>query len=409
MKRPRPKYQVFISSTFEDLRDERESVIREILTLRQIPVGMEVFTATDDRGWRTIIPLIDLTDYYILILAGRYGSIDRETGKSWTHLEYEHAFSKRIPVLSFIRDLTEIKVTHTDQGEGAREKQDKLRQFIAQVKDKHHAITWRDKEDLAKKVGASLANHIREDEDSDSPRPGWFRGDSIIFSPNAVDEMARLSAENNTLRHELAKLHEANNVELAILNAEKLPLEDLTVNRKFLIYREDRTMIDPFGPDSAAYKKFIDRQNRIIWLKLKIINKGTSPASDVVVDISASPVDEMLDRSDPLPSMIRVPIGRSVALGGHVYIDSTEAVNNTGKMRQRIKTIAPGITESLLPFGLLVHGEGGENLSQTSIIARVNYCVTDRSGKKCEGEFIATAVFDGIDRLNSKTIIERFD
>lgn len=203
MKRPKPKYQVFISSTQEDLRVEREAIIREILKFHHIPIGMEAFTATDDRGWQTILPLIDVTDYYVLIIAGRYGSIDQEKGKSWTQLEYEYAIERKIPVLAFIRHREEIRISQTDQGDGAPEKQEKLLDFIRLVGLKHQTVKWRTTEELAKEVGAALTNHIRRDEDSDNPRPGWYRGDSMLFSANAVEEITRLSAENANLKQDL--------------------------------------------------------------------------------------------------------------------------------------------------------------------------------------------------------------
>jgi len=42
------KYQVFVSSTFQDLSDERELVIKAILEMGHIPVGMEMFSAADE-------------------------------------------------------------------------------------------------------------------------------------------------------------------------------------------------------------------------------------------------------------------------------------------------------------------------------------------------------------------------
>ncbi|HDZ8843871.1 TPA: DUF4062 domain-containing protein [Aeromonas dhakensis] len=42
------KYQVFISSTYEDLKDEREQVIKSVLEMGHIPVGMEMFSAADE-------------------------------------------------------------------------------------------------------------------------------------------------------------------------------------------------------------------------------------------------------------------------------------------------------------------------------------------------------------------------
>ena len=107
-RRAKPKYQVFLSSTFRDLTKEREAVTWEILKASHIPAGMENFPATDDRGWKIIQRTIDRSDYYVLIVAGLYGSLD-ETGKlSWTEREYDYAKSKGIPVLAFLREDSSI-------------------------------------------------------------------------------------------------------------------------------------------------------------------------------------------------------------------------------------------------------------------------------------------------------------
>ena len=42
------KYQIFISSTYEDLKDERNAAVKTILTMDHIPIGMEMFNAGDD-------------------------------------------------------------------------------------------------------------------------------------------------------------------------------------------------------------------------------------------------------------------------------------------------------------------------------------------------------------------------
>lgn len=41
------KYQFFISSTYEDLK-ERNKAIQAILTMNQFSIGMEMFSAADD-------------------------------------------------------------------------------------------------------------------------------------------------------------------------------------------------------------------------------------------------------------------------------------------------------------------------------------------------------------------------
>lgn len=72
------KYQVFVSSTYQDLQKERQEVMQALLELDCIPVGMELFPAADDDQWTLIKGLISDCDYYVLIVAGRYGSIDRK-------------------------------------------------------------------------------------------------------------------------------------------------------------------------------------------------------------------------------------------------------------------------------------------------------------------------------------------
>ena len=67
------KYQVFISSTFRDLIDERQDAIRSVLDLGHIPSGMEVFPAADMEQFEYIKRIVDECDYYVLVIGGRYG------------------------------------------------------------------------------------------------------------------------------------------------------------------------------------------------------------------------------------------------------------------------------------------------------------------------------------------------
>jgi hypothetical protein len=42
------RYQVFVSSTFADLKKERSNVMQTIMEMDCIPAGMELFPATDE-------------------------------------------------------------------------------------------------------------------------------------------------------------------------------------------------------------------------------------------------------------------------------------------------------------------------------------------------------------------------
>ena len=93
------KLQVFISSTYKDLQDERQAAVEAVLSTNNIPAGMELFKAGNNSQWETIKRWINDSDVYMLILGGRYGSIEPTSKKSYTHLEYEYAISQNIPVL----------------------------------------------------------------------------------------------------------------------------------------------------------------------------------------------------------------------------------------------------------------------------------------------------------------------
>lgn len=96
------KLQIFVSSTFLDLEDERGAAVEAILKSKHIPAGMELFKAGNSSQLETIKKWIDESDLYMLILGGRYGSIEPTSGKSYTQLEYEYALEKGIPVFAVI-------------------------------------------------------------------------------------------------------------------------------------------------------------------------------------------------------------------------------------------------------------------------------------------------------------------
>src|SRR5262245_4654156 len=70
------KLQIFISSTYEDLIDHRLAAMEAILASGYIPVAMEQFSPGDETAWEKIRSWIDESDGFILILGGRYGSIE---------------------------------------------------------------------------------------------------------------------------------------------------------------------------------------------------------------------------------------------------------------------------------------------------------------------------------------------
>lgn len=189
------KYQIFVSSTFEDLEHERDIVIKAALEMGHIPVGMEMFSAADEQQWQIIARHIDESDYYCVILAHRYGSVTE--GISYTRKEYEYACDQGIPVLGFILD--ESVSWPPEMVDKTPEDVARLGEFKSLVRSKPVSF-WKSAEDLYGKVSIALTKQITA-----NPREGWVRASAVV-GPQVTNELSRLSAENASLRQEISGL-----------------------------------------------------------------------------------------------------------------------------------------------------------------------------------------------------------
>ena len=63
---------------------------------------MELFTAGDESQWTIIKRWIEESDVYMLLLGGRYGSIEEIYKKSYTHLEYEYPLKLGKPLFAIV-------------------------------------------------------------------------------------------------------------------------------------------------------------------------------------------------------------------------------------------------------------------------------------------------------------------
>lgn len=96
------KLQVFISSTYDDMKKERQAAVEAVLEAGHIPAGMELFSAGSSEQLEIIKRWIDMSDVYMLLLGGRYGSIEPMTGLSYIECEYEYARKKGMPLFSLV-------------------------------------------------------------------------------------------------------------------------------------------------------------------------------------------------------------------------------------------------------------------------------------------------------------------
>lgn len=184
------RYQVFVSSTFTDLKDERQGVLKAILELDHMPAGMELFPATDASAWQLIKDVIDASDYYVLIVGGRYGSLD-ETGIGYTEKEYDHAIATKKPVVPLLHEKPDNLPRDKTETDAAAWK--RLTAFREKVEKRHTCVYWKNAEDLKSKLIVGLTAIIKR-----QPMVGWVRADEVPTGATLVEVL--------TLRNRVAEL-----------------------------------------------------------------------------------------------------------------------------------------------------------------------------------------------------------
>lgn len=199
------KLQVFVSSTYTDLKEERQAAVQAILDAGHIPAGMELFKAGNESQLKTIYKWIDESDVYMLILGGRYGSIEEKSGKSYTQLEYEYALSKDIPVFALVlsESFTTKKITSIGlKNVIEQDNPDKYKSFKSFVMSKIIKEVD-DCKDIKIQVHATL-NEFMNTYDL----IGWVRYTNENDTIQLLKDNANLLKETNSLNNQIQKLQE---------------------------------------------------------------------------------------------------------------------------------------------------------------------------------------------------------
>lgn len=230
------RYQVFVSSTFTDLKEERKAIIEGLLNAKYIPAGMEMFAASNDEQFKYIKKIIDTCDYYVLIVGARYGSINPSTGKSFTEQEYDYAVERGIPVLAFLHDDPyNLPVEKRDD-----ENRDLLENFRNKASDGRMCKMWHTSAELISSVIISLVEEV-----ANNPQIGWMRGNEIDLT-DLLNQLNSLRIEKEDMQHTINDLqkeiekYECNNVEeLAQGRDEFIVIGDGYVWKKIMYVEEE--------------------------------------------------------------------------------------------------------------------------------------------------------------------------
>lgn len=261
------KYQVFISSSYEDLKEERAEVTKTVLELDCIPSGMEAFCSESEEQFEIIKRIIDLCDYYILIIANRYGSISKKENKSYTELEYEYACSKGIPVLAFFINGNSDKPLDDNL--------EPLQSFKQKISENRMISTWSNKDELARKVAVALSNAFKKND-----RVGWVKSNE---NEEELKKLDFFEKENTDYKKQI----EEKNNEIEKLKKE---IENLTTIDGTLLYDQKSITIHYSSRTGNSASKSITIKEIFKQVSIHFIN--VSKREDIFLDLIARAIDK---------------------------------------------------------------------------------------------------------------------
>ena len=198
------KYQVFVSSTYNDLKEERLAVTQLLLKMGFIPVGMEQFPASNMSQMEYIKMMLDSCDYYLLILAGKYGSIDTD-GIGFTEKEYDYAIEKGIPVMSIlVRDIGKLENAKCEEADARRAL---LKKFRDKVSTGKMVDFYTDLGSLTTVVATAVHSCVQL-----FPAKGWIRGETTDGTADIEAKIEEYMSKHTVSKEDIEALFEGDTI-----------------------------------------------------------------------------------------------------------------------------------------------------------------------------------------------------
>lgn len=156
------RYQIFLSSVCKELKDERRVLIGAMLQNQFIPSAMEFFPAADEDVFEYIKKQIDISDYYVVLIGGLYGTEDQHQ-RSMTEKEFDYAHSIGKKIIALVK-------TNPNESEIEDERIRKLTELKNKASCGRLIQYWSTKDELIARFNSSL-NYAIEC----YPTSGWIR------------------------------------------------------------------------------------------------------------------------------------------------------------------------------------------------------------------------------------------
>jgi hypothetical protein len=169
--------QVFISSTYIDLIEERRAIMDGVWLAGCVPAAMENFDPDNRPPIATIRDWIDKSDVFILLLGHRYGDLEPGSTVSYIELEFDYAKMRGKEMFSLVLDdsLKEERLKRLGEKAIETDHTEKFRSFRNGKVKKNlcSIVNSTDPRNLKLVVSKTLAN-LR----SKPNLVGWIRGDA---------------------------------------------------------------------------------------------------------------------------------------------------------------------------------------------------------------------------------------
>jgi len=254
------RYQVFVSSTYKDLKDERQAVMHSLLEMNCIPAGMELFPAANEDLWTLIAKVIDDCDYYLVVVKERFGSWTPGRECSYTEKEYRHARDRGIPSAAFLFEGPDWAAV--EQGGQTADESRRVREFRELLAERSCGH-WATPDELARLVATSLPSLIRG-----HLRLGWVRAGAD--SADDQEGVAKLHKRIEELEAQLAGAQQGDLPDIADLlqGEDPLPL-------KFRFVAED-THFDIHEPSTDQFRPTVNEVFKAIGPRMMALESQQS-------------------------------------------------------------------------------------------------------------------------------------
>ena len=145
---------VFLSSTFEDMKEYRKAIIDRIIKRRMVPICMENWGANANKVTSVITDEVKKADIYLGIFGTRYGYVDENTNMSMTEIEYREALASNKPILVYIAKNAKDDITTGDNSQ-------KMLELLTEIEKERIVYYFNSIDQLGEQVFADLERYFK--------------------------------------------------------------------------------------------------------------------------------------------------------------------------------------------------------------------------------------------------------